>query len=72
MGLFMLHRGVEINNVIVTDVQTRNFIKAVDRSRKYVARLNYFHFSQFPETLETISLATYNEIVLSSTYHPNL
>ena len=50
-----------------SDRQLRNLpqwipLTAVKRARKYVSRLNYFHFSQYPMSLETISLHAYYDI----------
>lgn len=37
--------------------------KTVKRARKYIARLNYMHFSQFDRPLESMSMADYVAIM---------
>lgn len=37
--------------------------KTIVRAAKYVARLNYLHFSQFTNRLETMTLSDYVEIM---------
>jgi len=39
------------------------FEKTVARAAKYVARLNYLHFSQFPAPLESMTESDYQAIM---------
>jgi hypothetical protein len=57
MNLFMRTRNGPSDDAAAVDEKT------VKRAKKYVARLNYLHFSQFARPLETMPISNYVAIM---------
>ena len=64
IGVYMMSKNETSEKSV--DLVSNALTHTIERARKYVGRMNYYHFSQFPMCLESMSPLHYDEIVMSA------